>query len=157
MLCYFGAMSTLRQWFSDKSNQLGIIVGFVGLLISFAGRPFNLGRELGDPLPVVLSLSQALRGSLIYPNWGGVLWHLLFILFLVLLIAGIVRLRLLPAQRLAVRLGAAARLAIIINVAVVAFTEVDAIVVGFWYVMAGFVSLFLAGALAEGVAKIMNR
>ena len=145
------------QWLNDKSNQLGLIVGLIGLLFSFAGRPLNLGRELGDPLPVILSLSQALRGGLLYLNWRGVVWHLLFILFLVLLAAGILHLRLPKSQRQQISLGAAVRFAAVLNVLAVALTEVDAVVVGFWYLMAGFVSVFLAGVLAEGVAKLMNR
>ena len=150
-------MDTIRQWLNDISNQVGIIAGFIGLIVSFAGRPFNLGRELADPLPVVLSFSQALRGSLIYLNWRGVIWHLLFILFVILLVTGISRLWLPMAQWLEFKLGSAARLAVMLNIIVVAFTEVDAIVVGFWYLMAGFVSVFVAGALAEGVTKVMNR
>ena len=147
----------MRQWLKDKSNQLGLITGLVGLLFSFAGRPLNLGRELGDPLPVVLSLSQALRGGLLYLNWRGVVWHLLFILFLVLLAAGILHLRLPKSQRQQISLGKVVRFAAVLNVLAVALTEVDAVVVGFWYLMAGFVSVFLAGVLAEGVAKLMNR
>lgn len=150
-------MNTLQQWQHDKSMRLGLTVGLVGLVFSFAGRGLNLGRELGDPLPVMLVLSQALRGSLLYLNWRGVVGHLLFILFLVLLIVGIVQLWLPKSQHQEIRLRSAARVATGLNIAVVAFTEVDAVVVGFWYLMAGFLSLFLAGALADGLTKLMNR
>ena len=141
----------------DKSMRLGLAAGLIGLLFSFAGRELNLGRELADPLPVVLGLSQALRGGFLYLNWRGMVWHLLFILFLVLLIVGILRLWLPKSQWSQIRIGSAARFAAILNIAAVALTEIDAVVVLIWYLMAGFVSVFLAGALADGVAKLANR
>lgn len=149
-------MDALRQWLNSKTNQVGILAGLIGLLFSFAGRSLNLGRELGDPLPVALSFSQALRGSLLYLNWRGVVWHLLFILFLVVLVVGIVRFWLPLTQRQEILLGTAARVAAVLNVTAVAITEIDAIVVAFWYGMAGFISVFVTGLVAEGVAKLIN-
>ena len=156
-LWYFVEMNTVQQWLNDRSMRLGLVVGLIGLGLSFAGRGLNLGRELGDPLPVVLVLSQALRGSLLYLNWQGVGWHLLFLLFLVVIIVGIIYLWLPKDQRQQISIRSAVRFAVILNIAVVAITEVDAFVVGFWYLMGSFVSIFLAGVLADGAAKLMNR
>jgi len=137
--------------------RLGLITGLIGLAVSFAGRGLNLGRELGDPLPIVLGFSQALRGGWLYLNWRGVGWHLLFILLLVVLNVEIVRLWLPKDQQQQVRLESAVRFAAVLNLTIVALTEVDAVVVFIWYLMAGFISLFLAGRLADGATKLMNR
>lgn len=150
-------MRSALSWINNKSNRLGLLLGLVGLIFSFSGRSFNLGRELADPLPVALTLSQALRGGFLYLNWRGVAWHLLFILLLVFLAVGISRFWLPNGQREEIKMATVVRLAAALNIAVVAMTEVDAIVVGFWYAMAGYVSVILAGVVANQVAKIMNR
>ncbi|VAW32241.1 hypothetical protein MNBD_CHLOROFLEXI01-869 [hydrothermal vent metagenome] len=150
-------MDILQQWVNDRSMRLGLITGLIGLAVSFAGRGLNLGRVLGDPLPIVLGFSQALRGGWLYLNWRGVGWHLLFILFLVVLNAGILRFWVPREQWEQLRMGSAVRFAAVLNLTIVALTEVDAVVVFIWYLMAGFISLFLAGRLADGATKLMNR
>lgn len=155
-LWYFGAMDTIRQWINDKSMRLGLIAGFIGLIVSFAGQGLNLGRELGDPLPVVLGFSQALRGGLLYLNWRGVGWHLLFLLFLVVLNAGILRLWLPKDRWHQIRFNSAVRIAAVLNVAAVALTEIDAVVVLVWYLLAGFISVYMAGILANVLGRLIK-
>ncbi len=150
-------MDKIRRWVNDQSIRLGLVTGFLGLGVSFAGRGLNLGRELGDPLPLVLGVSQAFRGALLYLNWRGIGWHLLFLLFLVLLNVGILRLWLTKDQRQQISVESAVRIAAVLNSAVVALTEIDAVVVFIWYLLSGFISVQVAGLLAKGVLWLMNR
>jgi hypothetical protein len=150
-------MNSLQQWVNDKSIRLGLAAGLIGLPLSFAGRGLNLGRELGNPLPLVLGFSQALRGNFLYLNWRGMVWHLLFLLFLLLLVVAILHGWLPKSEWQQIRIGSAARFAAVINIFVVALTEIDAVVVLIWYLMAGIVSLFFVGLMANGVVKLMRR
>ncbi|WP_420643490.1 hypothetical protein [Candidatus Leptofilum sp.] len=150
-------MNQLKQWLRDTSNQIGLIVGILGLPISFLGQDYNLGRELADPLPVVLGVSQAMRDGFLYLNWRGIAWHLFFVIFLIFLLVGIVRLRFARTEWAMFDYRAAAQVAVVLNVGVVALLAVDAFVVALWYGMAGLLSVLLARLLAGGVAKIMSR
>lgn len=136
--------------------RLGLITGFIGLIVSFAGQGLNLGRALGDPLPVVLGFSQALRGGWLYLNWRGVGWHLLFLLFLAVLNLGVLRLSLAKDQWPQIQFDSAVRIAAVLNVAAVALTEIDAVVVLVWYLLAGFISVYLAGMLANILSKLVK-
>ncbi|WP_420630574.1 hypothetical protein [Candidatus Leptofilum sp.] len=150
-------MNQLIDWIGRQSNQMGLLVGLLGLPISFLGRDYNLGRELADPLPVVLGVSQAVRGGFLYLNWRGIVWHLAFIVFLLVLLVGIIRLRLPKTRWAELDYRAAAQVAVVLNVGLVALLEIDAFVVALWYSMAGLVSVLLTRLLAGSVAKVMSR
>ena len=137
----------------DETNVAGIITAVIGLIISFAGRGIIPGRELGDPIVLTLSASQLIQGSFLYFNWRGLVYHLLFVMLLGVL--AVVVLWLLSGRQpvdpaAAVRAG---RLAAIVNVTAVALTEVDALIVGFWYVAAGLMSAYITGLVAGQIAR----
>lgn len=137
----------------DEANVAGIITAVIGLIISFAGRGIIPGRELGDPIVLTLSASQLIQGGFLYFNWRGLVYHLLFAVLLGVL--AVVVLWLLSGRQsvdpaAAVRAG---RLAAIVNVTAVALTEVDAFIVGFWYVAAGLISAYINGFVAGQIAR----
>ncbi|HIP72198.1 MAG TPA: hypothetical protein EYH05_12470 [Anaerolineae bacterium] len=137
----------------DEANVAGIITAVLGLIISFAGRGIIPGRELGDPIVLTLSASQLIQGRFFYFNWRGLAFHLLFVVFLGGL--AVVVLWLLSGRQpvgpaAAVRAG---RLAAIVNVTAVALTEVDAFIVGFWYVAAGLISAYITGFVAGQITR----
>ncbi len=139
-----------------EANVAGIMTAVIGLIISFAGRGIIPGRELGDPIVLTLSASQLLQGSFLYFNWRGLAFHLLFAVLLGGL--AVVVLWMMSGRQpvdpaAAVRAG---RLAAIVNVTAVALTEVDAFIVGFWYVAAGLISAFITGFAAGQIARRWN-
>lgn len=126
----------------------GIVTGSLGLTISFALKGLIPGRPLGDPLPVVLSITQFTRGFT-YFQWRPPLFHLLFAVFLGALAAIVLRL-LNPQHASRDDAVMAARVAAITNVGLVALLAVDAVIVGFWYLLAGLLSILVSG-LAAGI------
>ena len=138
----------------STANLAGMIAGMIGIIISFTGRGLVPGRDLGDPLPLVLTIQHMFRGSFLYLNWRGLVWPLLFFGFIALL-----------TTILLYFLGSnqgwevddargAARLATGIIVGVVAITEVDAVIVAFWYLLAGFVAILITGFISGQIARI---
>ena len=128
----------------------GLAGGLVGLVISFGLKGLVPARPLGDPLPLILSVTQLTREFLYFP-WRPPLLHLLFSIFLGLL--AVVTLRLIT-QRMPIRPQAvrAGRIAALVNVGVVALMTKDALMVGFWYLVAGVVTILLTGFVAGLVA-----
>jgi hypothetical protein len=133
---------------SNAALVTGVSAGLIGLVISFALKGLIPARPLGDPLPLILSVTQLTRGFLYFP-WQPPLFHLLFVLFLGLLAVIILRLvtRQAPGKENAIRAG---RITALINVGVVALLAIDALMVGFWYLTAGVVTILLTG-LAAGL------
>lgn len=129
--------------------------GSIDLLISFALADLSPARPLGDPVPLVLSAMQLTRGLLYFP-WRPVVLHLIFVLFLALTAAVILRLAVkrAPDKDEATRAG---RSAAFINVGVVAIVNVDAFMVDFWYLAAGGVSLLLTGFIASLFAHVWHK
>ena len=139
-----------RSW-ADAALIAGLSAGLIGLVISFGLKGLIPARPLGDPLPLILSVTQLTRGFL-YFQWRPPLFHLLFALFLGLLAVAILRLvaRQAPDRENAVRAG---RIAALINLAVVALLAIDALMVGFWYLTAGVVTILLTGFAAGLIAS----
>ena len=140
---------------TDITLSSGVMTGLIGLVISFALKGLVPARPLGDPVPLILSATQLTRGFLYFP-WRPVFLHLLFLLLLALLTVAFLRLvgRRLPDKSQATRAG---RIASLINVGVVAVLAVDALMVGFWYLVAGVVSLLLTGFAAGLITSIWRR
>ncbi len=137
----------------DEANVAGMVTAVIGLIISFAGRGIIPGRELGDPIVLTLSASQLIQGNFLYFNWHGLLVHLLFAVFLgglAVVVLWLLSGRQPVAVADAVRAG---RLAAIVNVTAVALTEVDAFIVGFWYLAAGLMSAYITGFVAGQIAR----
>jgi hypothetical protein len=133
----------------------GIIAGVLGLLISFGLRGIMPARPVGDPLPLMLAVTGLTRGFLYLP-WRPALFHLIFAAFLGTLTVAVLN----TAQRgRSSRRDAAfaGRIAAIINVGVVAILSVDAVIVGFWYLMSGLVSILISGFVAGRVAGWLKR
>ena len=133
----------------------GLAAGGLGLTVSFSLRDLAPARPLGDPLPVMLSVTQLTRGFTYFP-WRPLIVHLIFAVGL-----GILSFVLLwiftreesgPDQ--AAKVG---RIASAINLVVVAALAVDAPVVGFWYLIAGVVSLIITGLSAKYAAVVYER
>ena len=133
----------------------GILAGVFGLAVSYALKGLVPARPLGDPLPLMLALTQIPRGFAYLP-WQPALLHLLFAAFLGLLAVVVSRLvgGAFPARKQARYAG---RIAALINVAVVAVLAVDAIIVGFWYLISGWVSIMLSGFVAGRIASRLHR
>ena len=131
------------------------MAGLVGLVISFGLKGLVPARPLGDPLPLMLSVTQLPRGFL-YFQWRPSLLHLLFAIVLGLL--AVVTLRLvtqqMPIREQAVRAG---RIAALVNVGVVALMAVDALMVGFWYLASGVVTILLTGFVAGLLVTTYSR
>ncbi|UCG24121.1 MAG: hypothetical protein JSW55_18685 [Chloroflexota bacterium] len=127
----------------------GLAAGLAGLVVSFGLKGLVPARPLGDPMPLVLSVTQLTRGFL-YFQWRPPVLHLLFALFLGLLTVVVLRFvaHRMPTREQAVRAG---RIAALINVGVVALMAVDALMVGFWYLIAGVIAVLLTG-FAAGLA-----
>lgn len=130
----------------------GVVTAVIGLTVSFAGRGLIPGRELGDPVVLTLSLSQLVQSGYGYFNWRSLIFHGLFILFLSGLAVVVLwlfngRQPVSPGKAVLV-----ARLAAAINVTAVALTEVDALIVAFWYLVAGILSVYLTGFVAQKIA-----
>jgi hypothetical protein len=133
----------------------GILAGLVGLVFSFVLKGIVPARPLGDPLPLMLSATSLTKGFL-YFQWRAPLFHLIFALSLGLL--AMVALRLLTG-RLPRRAeaGYAGRIAAVVNVGLVALLAVDALIVGFWYLMAGVVSVLITGFAAGLAVTLWSR
>lgn len=147
---------TKTRWRIPDAYWIGGITGLVGLALSFLGRGIIPGRVLGDPLPLVLSVAQLIRGPL-YWNWQAPLIHILFLAILAgLAVSGVYLVRREKGGEwmLAVEV---ARVTAVINVGVVALMEIDAIVVGFYYIIGGLVSVWITGTVARWMAHQMKR
>ena len=142
--------STLGRFLRERGPLLaGILAGLIGLVFSFAFKGIIPARPLGDPLPLMLSATSLTKG-LLYFQWRAPLFHLFFALALGLL--AVVVLRLLTGRRpRRAEAGFTGRIAAVVNVGLVALLAVDAIIVGFWYLMAGVVSVLITG-YAAGLA-----
>ena len=127
----------------------GLGAGAVGLIGSYGLRGGNLGRPLGDPVPLMLAVTQVPNGFTYFP-WRPALYHLIFAAAIGVL--AFVALTLLEKGNMT-RQGAvrAGRIAALMNVLVVAALQVDAVVVGFWYLVSGLASILITG-LAAGLA-----
>ncbi len=134
-----------RSWV-DATLIAGLSAALIDLAISFGLKGLVPVRPLGDPLPLILSVTQLTRGFLYFP-WRPPLFHLLFALLLGLLAVAILRLvaRQAPNRENAIRAG---RIAALINVGVVALLAIDALMVGFWYLTAGVITILLTGFVA---------
>ena len=133
----------------------GILAGILGLAVSYALKGLIPARPLGDPLPMMLAVTHLTR-SFAYLPWQPALLHLLFAAFLGLLAVAISRLAggAIPTRKQARYAG---RIAALINVAVVAVLAVDAIIVGFWYLISGWVSVMVSGFVAGRLASRLHR
>ena len=139
----------LQRLRNRASVSAGLFAGLIGVIVSFAGHGLIPGRVLGDPLPLALAFGQIMR-SLLYFNWRGLLWHLLFAILLGVLAVVLLR-WLTPVEPLAGDVAQAASIAAIVNLVVVALTEVDALMVAFWYLMASFISYMVTITVARRV------
>ena len=148
--------STLGRLLSERGPLLsGILAGLVGLVISFAFKGIIPTRPLGDPLPLMLSATSLTKGTL-YFQWRPPLFHLFFALALGLL--AVLALRILLGRRpRREEARFAGRIAAVVNVGLVALLAVDAVIVGFWYLMAGVVSVLITGYAAGLAAALWSR
>jgi hypothetical protein len=133
----------------------GILTGILGLALSYALKGLIPARPLGDPLPMMLAVTQLTRGFAYLP-WQPALLHLIFAALLGFLAVVVLRITAgaLPARRQARYAG---RIAALINVALVAVLAVDAIIVGFWYLISGWVSIIVSGFVAGLLASRLDR
>ena len=136
---------------SHPALLVGSLAGLVGLAFSFAGRGLIPGRVLGDPLPLALAIGQITR-SFLYFNWSALLWHALFAALLGLLVVLLLR-WLTDGYTMTGDAAQAATIASAINLAIVALTEVDALMVAFWYLMASFISYTITTSIARQLAR----
>jgi len=125
----------------------GIISGAIGLFLSFSLRGLTVARPLGDPLPLMLSISQITRGLTYFP-WRPILVHILFALMLGVL-SFFVLVLLNRDSANTDKAAKTARIAAVINVGFVAIFAVDAMVVGFWYLISGLVSIVITSYAAR--------
>jgi hypothetical protein len=135
-----------RRWTGIAPLLAGLGAGAAGIVVSFGLKGGNLGRPLGDPVPLMLAATQVPNGFTYFP-WRPALYHLIFAAILGLLaFAGLAVLgRGNAARQEAVRAG---RIAALINVLFAAVFQVDAIVVGIWYLVSGLVSVLISGLVA---------
>ena len=133
----------------------GILAGLLGLVVSYALKGLIPARPLGDPLPMMLALAGLTRGFAYLP-WQPALLHLLFAIFVGLLAVAVLRVTGggLPSREQARYAG---RTAALINVAVVAVLAVDALIVGFWYLISGWASILVSGFVAGRLASRLQR
>jgi hypothetical protein len=124
----------------------GIIIGFAGLAVSFGLKGANLGRPIGDPVPLMLSATQVTDGFTYFP-WRPPLTHFIFAVLLGFL-AFVVLSLLSKGMVTPKKATQAGRIAALINVLIVAVLRVDAIVVGFWYLVSGLASVLISGLVA---------
>jgi len=145
-------LDTTRRRFNTSSPlAAGILAGGLGLVISFALKGLVPARPLGDPMPVILAITSIPRGFT-YFQWRAPLFHLLFAIFLGVLAFFVSRtlMRRLPTRPEATRAG---RIAGLIGVIPVALLAVDALIVGFWYLIAGALSVLVTGFAAGLLAS----
>ena len=144
-----------KTFLKDLTFRVGIGIGLVGLLLSLLIRLANPGRLYGDPLPILLILSQILRGvsqGILYIHWGSVLQHLLFLAFLAL--SSVAGGRSLTGR--GIDPARAAQVAGALNTLVIAFSEVDSVMVGFWYLAAGYLSIAIVGVMTRVFARVLR-
>ncbi len=146
-------------FYSDLSIRFGIGIGIFGLLFSLLVRSLMPVRMLGDPLPILLILSQLLRGvaqGIQYIHWQSLFLHFLYMVILGLgaiggnrLVKGWTEASFDPIR--------ATRIAIAVNVVTIAFVEIDSVLVGLWYLAAGYLSFSLAGVITRALSQIVVR
>ena len=132
------------------------VSSLITILISYFGRGLTPGRLLADPLPIVLSFGQIMRGFL-YWNWRGPLFHLGFVVLLACLSLFLLRWQSFRGKNLSQLAGQVARLTAVVNIGVVAIQQVDAFIVGVYYLIGGLISTFIAGIVAEKGADLFLR
>jgi hypothetical protein len=142
-------LANIRQYTEGRGALLaGVIAGLAGLLLSYGLKGANLGRPLGDPMPLMLAVTQVTGGFIYFP-WRPALYHLAFAVLLGVI--GNLALWLIGKGMLtSSQATQAGRIAALINVLIVAVLAVDAVVVGFWYLVSGLASVFISG-LAAGL------
>ncbi len=139
----------------SPSILVGLVIGVLGMILSFAGRGLNPGRVLADPMPVVLSFTQLTQG-LLYWDWQGVLIHISFYLFLpTLSVIGLYFWHN-EAEEFVDQAFDAGRITAVINVSIVALKEVDAFSVGIYYIFGGFLMVWISGIMAKWLANKFN-
>jgi hypothetical protein len=148
--------SEMRQWTDSGSPALaGAFTGLASLAVSFGLRGANLGRPLADPVPLMLAITQLTNGFTYFP-WRPALTHLIFAVLLGF--SALTVISLLSKGRVTPKKATqAGRIAALINVLIVATLEVDAIVVGFWYLVSGLASVLITGLVAGVVASWLAR
>jgi hypothetical protein len=139
----------------DGSLPVGGIAGGAGLVISFAGRGIILGRVLGDPLPLALILNRLTQGFA-YFDWRSPLFHALFAVLLAML-ATITTWFMRKEHFSEEGVRRVARIAAAINIGVVAILQVDAVIVAFWYLIAGVMSFYLTSFAAGKTVRLWRR
>ena len=147
-----GILGGIRRQLGVNGPLLaGFLAGGIGLAISYALKGLVPARPLGDPIPLILAATSIPRGFTYFP-WRSPLFHLLFAIFLGILTLLILRaiLQRTPVSQEATR---ASRIAALINVGIVALLAVDAVVVGFWYAIAGATSILVTGFTAGFLAS----
>ncbi|NCF69925.1 MAG: hypothetical protein GWP61_28605 [Chloroflexi bacterium] len=153
LLISMGWLHRIRNQVS-AAKLAGVVAGVIGIIISFMGRGLTPGRVLGDPLPLVLTIQHLIGGSFLYLNWRGFLMPLLFLAFMAILTTILLAfLRSNQSWEVDDARGAG-RLAAGVVVGITAVIQVDAIVVAFWYLLAGVVAVFLTGFMAGQIARI---
>jgi hypothetical protein len=114
-----------------------------------------VARPLGDPMPLMLSISQVTRGLTYFP-WRPILVHLIFAVMLGVL-SFFVLVLLNRDSANTDKAAKTARIAAVINVGIVAIFAVDAVVVGFYYLISGLVSVVITGYAARFAAYLWRR
>jgi hypothetical protein len=148
-------MSIKSTLYSNHSFHFGLGFGLVAILISLGVRLILPGRILGDPLPILLILSQLMRGitqGIMYIHWQSVLIHLSFISVLVLILTIFRRI---VANRIEIDIDLvqATKSAIVVNVIAAGMLEIDSVMVGLWYLAAGYLSYTFAGVISHALVK----
>ncbi|UCC53664.1 MAG: hypothetical protein JSV68_06750, partial [Anaerolineaceae bacterium] len=136
LLISMGWLHRIRNQVS-AAKLAGVVAGVIGIIISSMGRGLTPGRVLGDPLPLVLTIQHLIGGNFLYLNLRGFVLPLLFLAFMAILTT--ILLAFLGSNQ-GWEVGdarGAGRWAAGIIVIVTAVMQVDAIVVTFWYLLAG--------------------
>ena len=131
------------------------VVTLIGFILSSFGDGLIPGRRLADPLPIVLSFGQIMRGFL-YWNWQGPLLHLIYISLLAMLGVFFLKWFGLRGDLLKQVSLQVARLTAVINIGIIAIQQIDAFIVGVYYLMGGLISIFIAGYVAEKIAESVS-
>lgn len=144
-----------RQSGVSDAVLAGLLAGGIGLAISYALKGLVPARPLGDPIPIILAVTSIPRGFTYFP-WQPPLFHLSFAIFLGFL-SLIVLQAILKRPPMGSEATRAGRIAAIINVGIVALLAIDAVIVGFWYVIAGAISALVTGFTAGFLASRWSR
>lgn len=146
-----GVLKRLR-FQRGRGNMIGLIAGIIGFIFSLPLRSLFPGKLLGDPLPIMLTPNHIIRSGFLYIQWRPLLMHILFLLLLISVVRGISIL--LPTiQRDHGWFVRATRVAVLLNVLIAALFEVDSIMVGFWYIVSGYLSVTIATFIAGRIAR----